>query len=72
MPIPAWPYSRLNEGMKPQERDDDPSHLPETKPDNYPYPKWHADNVEDATEDVGAAGWAESETFRRINCRGKD
>ena len=63
-------YSRLTDAMRPQPKDDDPSNLPqEEKPQSYwPYP---VPNVLNASDDVSGAAWAMSETYRRLNCRGK-
>ena len=69
MATPSLPYNRLTEGLKPQDPDDDPAKL--VLPSSGAYPEWRKDNVSDATDDVGAAAWGCSETYRRLNSRGK-
>lgn len=71
MALGKFPYSRQDEAVKAPEKDDDPSRLPETewKSAYQPFPK---QNIQDATDDVGGAIWGQSETYRRLNCRGKD
>lgn len=68
----AIPYSRLTDGMKNgQDPDDDPAKL-SNHPTSDAYYPWPKKNVSDATDDVGAAGWGCSETYRRLNSRGPD
>lgn len=72
MPNKADPYSRLTDGMRPMQADDDPSNLP-AQEDKAIYARYtHADRqIQNATDDVSGAAWAETETYRRLNCRGK-
>ena len=67
------PYSRLTEAMPPEPKDDDPANLEDFdgKAASGIMGQYKRPVVTDAGPDVGASAWAMSETYRRINCRGK-
>ncbi len=67
------PYSRLTEGMvHGQSPDDNPARLPDQENKAMYGQYLKADlQIQNATDDVSGACWGESETYRRLNCRGK-